>query len=139
MTAAIVPSAISWPCSMSSDELAHDDRGGRDRLGVAVERDDVAAQEQLAVDVALERAQDLVVGAAERGGDLVGELDLAAHQPRSASWASAETRLPSARPATRAIDAFMTWPMSLGELAPVSATASATIARSSSSESSAGR
>ena len=72
-------------------------------------------------------------------GDLVGELELAAHQPRSASWASAETRLPSARPATRAIDAFMTWPMSLGELAPVSATASATIARSSSSESSAGR
>src|SRR4051812_37684626 len=120
-------------------QLAHDDRRGGHRLRLAVEGDDVAAQEQLAVDVALEGAQDLVVGAAQRGGDLVGELELAAHQPRSASCASADTRLPSARPSTRAIDAFMTWPMSLGELAPVSATASATIARSSSSESSAGR
>src|SRR5262249_33834252 len=101
--------------------------------------DHVAAQEQLAVDVALERAQDLIVGSAESGGDLVGDLELAAHQPRSASWASAETRLPSARPATRAIDAFMTWPMSLGRPAPAAAPASATIARSSSSDSSAGR
>ena len=74
-------------------QLAHDDRGGGHRLGLAVEGDDVAAQEQLAVDVALERAQDLVVGAAEGGGDLVGELELAAHQPRSASWASARDAL----------------------------------------------
>ena len=37
------------------------------------------------------------------------------------------------------IAAFMTRPMSLGDAAPVSATASETIARSSSSESSAGR
>ena len=120
-------------------QLAHHHGGGRHRLGLAVEGDDVAAQEELALDVGLERAQDLVVGAAEGGRDLVGDLELAAHQPRSASCASAETRLPSARPSTRAIDAFMTWPMSLGELAPVSATAAETIARSSSSESSAGR
>ena len=110
----------------------------RDGLRVAVERDDVAAQEQVAVDVALERAQDAVAAAAERGGDLVGDLDLAAHQ-RSASCTSAETRLPSARPPTFGIAAFMTWPMSFGEVAPDSATASATMARRSSSDSSAGR
>ena len=79
-----------------------------------------------------------VAAAAQRGRDLVGDLDLAAHQ-RSASWTSAETRLPSARPPTFGIAAFMTWPMSFGELAPVSATAPVTISRSSSSDSSAGR
>ncbi len=120
-------------------QLAHDDGGRRDGLGLAVERDDVAAQEQVAADVALERAQDVVARAGERLGDLVGDLDLAAHQVRRASCASADTRLPSARPATRGIAAFITWPMSFGDAAPVSATASATIARSSSSESSAGR
>src|SRR5262249_50274995 len=115
-------------------QLADDDRRRGDGLGVAVERDDVAAQVQVAVDVALERAQDVVPGAGERLGDLVGDLDLAAHQPRSASCAIADTRLPSARPSTRGIAAFMTWPMSFGDAAPVSATASATIARSSSSD-----
>src|SRR4029079_15932069 len=93
-------------------ELAHDDRGGGHRLGLAIERDDVAAQEELAVDVALEGAQDLVVGAAQRGRDLVVEIVMATHQPRSASCPSADTRLSSARPSTRAIDAFMTCPMS---------------------------
>ena len=44
-----------------------------------------------------------------------------------------------ARPATRPMVAFMTLPMSWGDVAPVSSTASATSARSSSSESSAGR
>ena len=39
--------------------------------------------------------EERLAPAAQRGGDLVGELDLAAHQLRSASWASAETRLPA--------------------------------------------
>ena len=139
MTAAIVAGAISWPCSIRSDELAHDERRRGDRLGLAVEREDVAAQEELAVEVLLERAQDAVAGARERGGGVVGEFDRATHQPLSASWTSAETRLPSARPATFGIATFITCPMSFGEVAPVSATAPATIARSSSSDSSAGR
>ncbi len=124
---------------MSSDSSRTTREAAATASALAVERDDVAAQEQVAADVALERAQDLVARAGQRLGDLVGDLDLAAHQLRSASCASAETRLPSARPATRGIAAFITWPMSFGDAAPVSATAAATIARSSSSESSAGR
>src|SRR5690606_28421814 len=119
-------------------QLAHHHRGLLDRLALAVQRDHVAAQEQVAVDVALQPPQHLVLGAAERGGDVVADLDLAAHQP-STSRASAETRLPSARPATRSIASFITAPMSFGDEAPVSATACSTIARSSSSLSSAGR
>ena len=120
-------------------QLADHERGAGDRLRLAVERHDVAAEEQVALDVLLERAQDPVAGAAQRGGDLVGDLELAAHAQRSASCTRPETRRPSARPATRPIVAFMTLPMSLGDVAPVSASASATSARSSSSESSAGR
>ena len=41
--------------------------------------------------------------------------------------------MPSARPSDLAITAFITWPMSLGAEAPVSAIAAATIASSSSS------
>jgi hypothetical protein len=52
-------------------ELAHDHGGLCDRLGVAVEGDDVAAQEQVAVHVLLERAEDVVACAGERLGDLV--------------------------------------------------------------------
>ena len=55
MTASIVPGAISWPASISSDELAHDGRRAAHGLGVAVEREDVAAQEDVAAEVALER------------------------------------------------------------------------------------
>jgi len=47
-------------------QLADDDGGGRDGLGLAVERDDVAAQEQVAADVALEGAEDVVARAGER-------------------------------------------------------------------------
>ena len=50
----------------------------------------------------------------ERDRRLVGELDRAPHQPRSASWTSAETRFPSARPPAFAIAAFMTAPIACG-------------------------
>ena len=59
-------------------QLAHDRRRGLHRVGLAVERDDVAAQVDRAVEVVLERAQDLVLGAGQLGRDLVGELELAA-------------------------------------------------------------
>ena len=52
----------------------------------------------------------------------------------SISFTAALTRLPSARPFTCGITSAITLPISLGELAPDSATASPTIARSSSSE-----
>ena len=97
-------------------QLADDERRAGDRLGLAVERHDVAAQEQVAVDVVLERAQDAVAGAAQGGGDLVGDLELAAHAQRSASCTRPETRRPSARPATRPMAAFMTLPMSWGDV-----------------------
>jgi hypothetical protein len=57
----------------------------------------------------------------------------------SRALTSADTREPSAWPATRPIAAFMTLPMSCGPDAPTSAMASSTIAASSSSESCAGR
>ena len=46
--------------------------------------------------------------------------------------------MPSARPSDLAMTTFITWPVSLGDEAPVSAIAVATIASSSSSPSSAG-
>ena len=52
-------------------ELAHHERRRRDGLGVAVERHDVAAQEELAVDVLLELAQHVVAVAGECGRSLV--------------------------------------------------------------------
>ena len=87
-------------------ELADDDRGRLDRLVLAVERDQVAAQVDLAVDVTLERPQDRIAVAGERGRRLVGQLELAPQ--RSASWTIALTRLPSARPATFGIAARIT-------------------------------
>ena len=66
------------PAGHQRGQLAHHGRAGLHRVGVAVERDDVAAQVDRAVEVLLERAQDLVLGAGELGGDLVGELQLAA-------------------------------------------------------------
>ena len=119
MTAAIVPGAMSWPCSMSSASSRDDRRGGLHGLRLAVERDDVAAQVQLALDVALERAQHGVRRAGELRRDLVRKLDLLTHRAPPAP--SADTRLPSARVPTFAIVAFMTRPMSFGDVAPVSA------------------
>ena len=57
----------------------------------------------------------------------------------SFSLTAALTRLPSARPCTFGMTSPITLPISLGEVAPDSATASPTIASSSSSESCAGR
>ena len=57
---------------------------------------------------------------------------------RSFSLTAALTRLPSARPLTFGITSAMTLPISFGELAPDSATASPTIAPRSSSESCSG-
>ena len=129
VTAPIVPGGISWPCAISSDSSRTTSRRAGDRLGLAVERHHVAAQEHVALEVALERAQDGVLGAAQLGRDLVGDLELAAHAQRSASCTSSLTRRPSARPATFAITADITLPISFGDAAPVSSTASATSAR----------
>ena len=60
-------------------ELAHDRGAGLHRLRVAVQRQHVAAQEHVAVQVTLQRAEDRVLRAGQAGGHLVVELDLAAH------------------------------------------------------------
>jgi hypothetical protein len=120
------------------DDLADDLGRLVDGLGLAVEREHVAAQEHLHLDVLLERAQDRVPGPAELGGDRVGQLDLSPHPP-STALTSRETRPPSARPSTAGSTVFMTLPMSRGDCAPASATARSTIVRSSASDSSAGR
>src|SRR3954470_19790812 len=108
-------------------------------LRAALERDDVAAQEDVGLEIALERLEQRVAAAGQLLGRLVVDLDLGPHAPCSASLTFSETRLPSARPATCAIAPGMTLPMSRGDAAPVCATASATIRCSSSSPSSAGR
>ena len=106
-------------------ELAHDRGRGVDRGLVALEREHVAAQEDVAVEVALERPQDRVLAARQLGGDGVVELERLAHLDAHESLASAsrtraDARLPSARPPALAITTFITSPMSLGPLAPVS-------------------
>src|SRR5439155_22427452 len=118
-------------------QLAHDRRAVLHVFGVAVKRDEVAAQVDVAAEVLLERAQHLVVGAGERRGDFVRKLDLASHD--SAALTLALTREPSARPSTFAIAAFSATPICFISTAPVSAIAPATIESSSSSLSSAGR
>ena len=60
-------------------ELAHDRAAGRDLVLGAVEREHVAAQEHVAVEVLLERLHHLVAGPGELGGDFVGKLELGAH------------------------------------------------------------
>ena len=59
VTARIVPGAISWPCSISSESSRTTVAAPATALGLAVERDEVPAQEHVAVEVALERAQHL--------------------------------------------------------------------------------
>ena len=108
-------------------DLAHDLLGGDDGLVGALERDDVAAQEDVAVDVLLDLAQHRVLGARQLAGDVVGKLDLAPH-PGAAPCTAADTRRPSARPPTFGITSFITLPMSFGDEAPASAIASATMA-----------
>src|SRR5204863_10188596 len=98
----------------------------------------VPAQEQGGVEVALERAHDRVARTGQLTGDLVGELELRPHYGFSFSRTTADTRLPSARPCTLGMTRDMTFPISLGESAPDSATASPTIECSSSSESCSG-
>src|SRR5205823_1834423 len=107
-------------------------------VGLPFQRDDVAPQEQLAVQMSLQRAQDVVLAAGQLRGDRVGELDLGAvaggglvgHQWFSASLTCCDTRRPSARPATSDMTSGMTLPMSFGEVAPLRSTAPATISRS---------
>ena len=140
MTALIVPGRDLVALLDQLRQLAHDGRGVGDGLGVAVERDDVAAQEE---------RRSRRAPRARAGSGRSAPVSAAATSLESSIWRrhqaerlldlGADTRLPSARPATFGIAAFITWPMSFGATAPVSAIAVATIARSSSSESSAGR
>ncbi len=53
-------------------ELAHDALAGERLALLAVEREHVAAQEHLAVEMRLERAQHGVLAARQLGGDFVG-------------------------------------------------------------------
>src|SRR5581483_5618174 len=110
---------------------------------VAVEGEDVAAQEDVAADAALELAKDGVLGAGELGRHGVVERALpprqASPQAPSRARTSSLTRLPSARPSTFAIAAPIALPMSLGPAAPDSAIGASTSSASSASPSSAGR
>ena len=118
-------------------DLLDEIRGRVDVLGLAVERHDVAPQGQLRVELLAQRLEHRVVGARERRGGLVAQLDLAPHV--SSSFAFADTRRPSACPPVLAIAAFITAPISFGDVAPVSSIAARTAASSSSSPISAGR
>src|SRR5205823_15047192 len=104
----------------------------------SIQRQQVAAQKNLAVEVALERAQDSILGARQLGRDGGSECDLRPHYG-SLDLTSSLTRRPSARPPAFDITAAITLPISFWEAAPVSLRASATSASSSSSEISAGR
>src|SRR6185503_6994440 len=118
--------------------LAHDGPGHRHRVVVAVQRQHVPPEEDLAVEVLLKRLHDRVARARKLRGDLVRELDLDP-QGVSISFTAALTRFPSARPFTCGITRPMTLPISCGEDAPDSATTLPTISLSSSSESCSGR
>ena len=120
-------------------QLAHHRLGGGHLAVAALEREHVAAQEHVAVEVSLERLHDHVPGTGQLRGHVVGELQRGSHYAVSFSLTTALTRLPSARPCTRGMTIDMTLPISFGEAAPVSATTSPTIAWSSSSESCSGR
>ena len=137
--ASIVPGRHVVALADQVGQLAHHLAPGGHRVGLAVQRQDVAAQEDVAVEALLQRAHDHVVGPRQLGGHLVAELDLLSHYGVSSSFAAPLTRLPSARPWTWGMTIAMTLPMSFGEVAPDSATASATSALSSSSEICSGR
>ena len=62
-------------------ELVHDRGSGLDRVGLAVERQHVAAQEHVAVQMSLQRPQDRVLAAGELGRNRVLELYLPTHPP----------------------------------------------------------
>ena len=119
-------------------ELAHDPLAELHLALLPVERQQVAAQEHAAGEMGLERPQDRVLAAGQLRRDFVGQLDLRSHPCRAARTIP-DTRLPSARPSTSAIAWRIAIPMSFGLEAPLSATARATIACRSSSDSSAGR
>ena len=108
-----------------------DHAGARlERRRLAVERQQVAAQEDARGEPLLERAQHRVVFARKPGREVVRQLELTSHALASAARTCSETRLPSARPATSAITIPITVPRSLAELAPDCATARATISAS---------
>src|SRR5205807_9039860 len=107
-------------------ELAHHGLPRVHRLAGALQRDHVAPQEDVAVQVPLQRLEDRVLRPRQAGGHLVGKLQLTPHYAPSASRTFCATRLPPARPPTLAIATDITRPMSPGASAPASATASAT-------------
>ncbi len=76
MTASIVPGAISCPRSISSTSSSTTVSAELQLALVAVEGEHVAAQVEVDVEVALERAQDGVLGAGELGrhGVVEGQL-----------------------------------------------------------------
>ena len=108
---------------------------------VALQCQHVAAQEDVTVQMAFERAQDRVLATRKLCGDGIVELERLAHAVayESASRTRAEARFPSARPPDLDMTTFITAPSSRRLVAPVSAIAEATIAASSESPSSAGR
>ena len=120
----IVPS-VSKACHLVDDRCRRRDGGG-----FPIERDYVSAHDDPAIELGFKPPQYYVPRAAECARRFVRQLNRLPHQPLRASWAMAETRLPSAWPATLAIAAFITCPVSFALSAPVSAIAPATISRS---------
>ena len=118
-------------------KLAHDSGARFHGVLVTLEREHVAAQKHVGIEMALERPQHGILASGQFGRHRVVKLDRATHYrwaaPRTtnqaprASRTRAEVRLPSARPPDAAITAFITWPMSLGLDAPVSEIAEAII------------
>ncbi len=75
------PEIVTAPDQLT--DLVDDRLRGRDLVVAAVERQHVAAQEDLAVELGLERPQDRVLCARQLFGDLVGQLQLGSHERRS--------------------------------------------------------
>ena len=144
MTASIVPGAISWPWAISSESsrttaaAASTASGSPSSVSTLPRRNTSQSRWPSSV-----RSTASLLPASSAATAFSSSICLRTHHvpvyALSASRTRAEARLPSARPPALAITAFITCPMSLGSLAPVSAIAAATIASSSASSSSAGR
>src|SRR5262249_40338842 len=85
-------------------------------------------QEDLALQVRVQRTQHGILAARQLDGDVVWQLYLGPH-PSSDDRTSSETRRPSARPSTAAIACLMAVPMSFTDSAPLSRTAPAPLPR----------
>ena len=127
MTAPIVPGEISWPWAISSDSsfttsrATSMSRSSPSRVSMLPLRNTSHARW---VSSDFSTASSEPASSVATSGSSV--IWLRTIYPASCSFTSSLTRRPSARPCAFAITADITFPISFGDCAPVSATASAT-------------